>query len=297
MLSESAVAEAEVETPSEVSTPDSEVSTEVVLTQDAPPAETGSEPPAPEGEVEAEVPVTPAATPEERLFQLDAKASKEGLTPEEHQEYKRVEQSVSDRRTFYESRQRELRTEAETLSRNAVAIKTELHTELQNIWSQNDGTSNGEALAAERTQTLLEKYHGVADAIYQRPITSQLERDIIEIRGDSVPLREWLKSATWDQKLAQLKSDVYSQGQKGGVQKGFKVVKESEFDKDGLHIPSKTKAVDDFKATIPGYSPPKTGDVRDAGANDLENYTKRLASGDELPSAEEIDAMTKRYLT
>ncbi len=257
-MSEVAVAEVEAATPpSEAGTPVSPEPTTPPSEPEETPESAGTETPEPEGapepEPDAEAREALAPTPEGRLAQLEAKGEREGLTPTETTELKRVQQSVTDRRIANQNELARLRNEAAQREQLLAQSRPWLEGQLNEIWQQNDGTQNGNALAIERQQKLLGQYHGWAESIYQQPLVGAVERQIANLRGgDSVELRNWLTNpqVTWEHKLNQLVLEAEARGRKQGPGEDAIVFKtKSELAKHDADV--KKAAEDALKAANP----------------------------------------------
>lgn len=278
-MSEAAVAEPQV-TPelSTASTPPPEETPAPVSEETAPPV-TGEETPAATREPEPEPEPAPPSTPEERFAELDRKAEREGLTAAEAAEYKRLNQSITDRRQSEQQRlqaqrQRDQqRREAIGQVRQTVGadIATHLSAALE------DGSPAALELANERIGKTLDTLFAYHESLH--PVNLSLSDEILALYGDNATTRDWIERTSWAQKLEQLKQGWTEQAQRN-LPNGAKVYTQAEITK--LIKDAKQDAVDALKAANPGIEQPRVPNAPPPNAGPLTEEEAATLPLDEL---------------
>lgn len=267
-----AVAEEVVTQPeSTPSTPSSEASPAVTEEVTAP--GTGEEAPG-----AGEAPVTPdPVDPAQRYAELAAKIDKDGLTPSEGAELKRIGQSLSDRNRdesdrIQKARQNEARvTQAATQLYDFAAAEFDQIEARERALAEEEGRSVSPALIKRQQRELLNTLKDNGERIHQWPVHLDLNERIRNLQAPSARLEEWLQNpqVSIQQKLDFLQSIPVPPSKEHVVM--------TQKDLDARLQGAAKKALDDFKAANPGSAPPAGG-----GANTLTgNLT--LAQIDAMP--------------
>lgn len=120
-------------------------------------------------------------------------------------------------------------------------------------------------LLAEREQAAVAKLVEASRDVHVAPVEANIRQVLLRAHGDTPRNRQALAERDLPLLLRDLWDTSYAMGQNAGPGEGKKVTDAKEWHKDGYHVSSYQKGLDDYKAANPGATPPRTADVRQAG--------------------------------
>lgn len=262
-MSEAAVAEVTELQTSPAGTPDSEATPAPPSTEEAAPPSTGLETPS----VEDAKPETPPAlqSPEERYAYLDKKFEDSGLVGEEAREYKRLKQSVDDRRAAAEKRLTESRRvdqeQDEAAKRIVGALYTDIDKEIDALLNRPEGlTDASRELTRNNIWALVQQFQGMGSVVFTHATKAEMRDVLLEEWGDSDDLRNRIRNAP----LANVR-EAYEGVLKSRIEKQVKgnpdalVLSQKEIDAKYITREEHQKAIDALKAANPEWQTAETG--------------------------------------
>ena len=269
----------------EASPPASEVTPPAPSTEEPPAPDTGAEPPAP-----IETPRTWT------LSELDQKADKEGLTPDEVREQRRLQQAANDR--WYNDQQQVANLKAQEEARAAAlaSLKTETQQKLRANRERMLESPNADLeLYAEREQAILDDYDAKAGDVHLTPLRLSLANTVLSAYGDTAANRRAVNAMDVPALIREVVQRAHDYGRQVGPDDKHVVLLKAVLDSQ-IEAASK-KAVDDYKAANPQAGViPTNGAHGGPGGLTPESYEQKLRDNEVL-SPSEIDAMTAKYLT
>lgn len=281
----------EVVPTSEAVTPESPEAPAAVVEETAAPAPIGEE----THETEPAPPPRPLT-----LSELNRKAEKEGLSPDEYKEQQRLQQADSQSRWQHEQQRAQIEAEQKARDDQLLALKDDLANRLAGVRQSrlahvNNGTYTDDVavlLDAEESR-ILGEYHERAGEVHLTPVNQALNTALLALLGDTVQNRRAVAARNIPQKLTDLYQAGVNVGKYSGPGEGYVVKAQKEYDAD--IETAKTRAVDDFKSSRPDLFPGgvsvsggrTTTGVPTVAAWSAMTFAQRQAARTETPDIEE----------
>lgn len=263
------------ETDSTAATPSSEAPQGLVSPETPVPPAQGEETPAPAETPQSEV----KPLDQWSLDDLNAKAYKDGLSPDETKRRDQLQQADSDRRAYQAQQNRILQQEMQQRASALEAKQQKVKADLLALDERERNYGGDPELYAQQKASLIDSLVAEAAPLELERHRVQIGEVVLKMVGDNLQNRQIVNSKDLPELVSDLYRLAHAAGQKAGVPEG--TIAKSQKDWDTELKAAQTKAVDDFKAANPQFAPPSTTGVVGALSTNL-----TLAQIDAMPTSE-----------